>query len=119
MSFLKTLFGCWNLDGAKLANSTDAGDYAQIDLLLQFEDGRQLHETVDQQRWSRVLSRELRGDPSGSMKGKAGWNSLGRRISGYPRGSAISDQVSGTVGQAKEKQRCRPCAGHWRIAILV
>jgi hypothetical protein len=57
MSFLKNLFGGQRLDGAALAQSQDLKEYAQVDLLAQFDPPRALHETKDQARWSRVLPR--------------------------------------------------------------
>jgi len=55
MGFLRKLFGGARLDGAALATSTEKADYAQIELLSQFQPARPLHEGLDQQLWNRVL----------------------------------------------------------------
>lgn len=58
MSFLKQLFGGGaRLDGAALAQSQELKEYAQVDLLAQFDPPQPLHEAKDQARWSRVLPR--------------------------------------------------------------
>ena len=57
MSFLKNLFGRSKLDGDVLAQSSEADDYAQIELLGHFEKPRKLHEDRDQRQWERVLPR--------------------------------------------------------------
>jgi hypothetical protein len=57
MSFLKNLFGGQRLDGAALVQSQDLKEYAQIDLLAQFDPPRMLHDPMEQARWSRVLPR--------------------------------------------------------------
>jgi hypothetical protein len=57
MSFLKNLFGGQRLDGMVLVESLDLKEYAQIDLLAQFDPPQPLHENKDQARWSRVLPR--------------------------------------------------------------
>ena len=57
MSFLKNLFGGQRLDGAALVESQDLKEYAQIDLLAQFDPPQALHDTKEQARWSRVLPR--------------------------------------------------------------
>jgi hypothetical protein len=57
MSFIKNLFGGQRLDGAALVQSQDLKEYAQIDLLAQFDPPRTLHELMEQARWSRVLPR--------------------------------------------------------------
>jgi hypothetical protein len=57
VSFLKNLFGGQRLDGGALAQSQDLKEYAQVDLLAQFDPARVLHETLEQARWSRVLPR--------------------------------------------------------------
>lgn len=57
MSFLKHLFGSHKLDGDQLVHSQELKEYAQIDLLAQFDPPRSLHEAKEQQRWSRVLPR--------------------------------------------------------------
>lgn len=56
MSFLQRLFGGKpKLDGLQLAQSDDLREAAQIDLLCYFVTARRLHESGDQQRWSRAL----------------------------------------------------------------
>lgn len=56
MSFLRRLFQAKpTLDGLQLAQSTELQEYAQIDLLSQFTQERDLHELGEQQRWNRVL----------------------------------------------------------------
>ena len=57
MSFLKNLFGRKNLDGDALAQSPQVQDYAQIELLGQFETPRKLHDSREQREWERVLPR--------------------------------------------------------------
>ena len=71
MSFLKNLFGGQRLDGAALVASQDLKEYAQLDLLAQFEPPRALHETKEQARWSRVLPRPY-GDEIALFQ-KQGW----------------------------------------------
>jgi hypothetical protein len=56
MSFLKKIFGGGpTLDADTLVQSTDPKQVAQIDLLMQFSEPRQLHDLGVQQRWSRAL----------------------------------------------------------------
>jgi hypothetical protein len=56
MSFLKKIFGGGpTLDADMLVQSTDPKQVAQIDLLTQFSEPRQLHDLGVQQRWSRAL----------------------------------------------------------------
>jgi hypothetical protein len=57
MSFLKNLFGSVRLDGAALVESRELKEYAQIDLLAQFDPPQPLHTAHEQVRWSRVLPR--------------------------------------------------------------
>jgi hypothetical protein len=57
MSFLKHLFGGARLDGSALVQSHELKEYAQADLLAQFDPPQPLHEAKEQARWSRVLPR--------------------------------------------------------------
>jgi hypothetical protein len=57
MSFLKSLFGGARLDGSALVQSRELKEYAQADLLAQFDPPQPLHEPKEQARWSRVLPR--------------------------------------------------------------
>lgn len=57
MSFLKNLFGRAQWDGEALALSSEISDYAQIELMGQFETPRKLHEDREQRQWERVLPR--------------------------------------------------------------
>lgn len=59
MSFLKRFFGA-KADGNALAESTDRSEYAQIHLLMLFEDGAFAPDEKEEQRWSRVLPRTYR-----------------------------------------------------------
>ena len=56
MSFLQNLFRP-RLDGEKIASSTVPSERAQLDLLLEFEHARPLHDERTQQRWSQALPR--------------------------------------------------------------
>ncbi len=78
MSFLKSLFGGQRLDGMVLVESLDLKEYAQIDLLAQFDPPQPLHENKDQARWSRVLPRPY-GDEIALFQ-KQGW--LEQRVDG-------------------------------------
>lgn len=72
MNVFKRLFNKnSSLDGMQLAHSTDLKDYAQIHLLAEFTELRQLHEPGDQQRWSRVLPQPYR--ETITLLEKQGW----------------------------------------------
>jgi hypothetical protein len=94
MSFLKNLFGGQRLDGTALVESQELKEYAQIDLLAQFDPPQVLHEAKEQARWSRVLPRQY-GDEIALFL-KQGW---------------LAQQANGTYGVTAAGQ---PFVDAWR-----
>ncbi len=91
MSFLKNLFGGQRLDGSALVQSQDLKEYAQIDLLAQFDPPRTLHEPMEQARWSRVLPRPYADEIA--LFQKQGW--LGQQPDGsYAVTAAVTPHVA-------------------------
>ena len=104
MSFLKSLFGGQRLDGMVLVESLDLKEYAQIDLLAQFDPPQPLHENKEQARWSRVLPRPY-GDEIALFQ-KQGW--LEQRTGGAYRrdggGPAVCAGMATAAGTGKDNR---------------
>ncbi|MEM7133294.1 MAG: hypothetical protein AAF702_43750 [Chloroflexota bacterium] len=91
MNLFKSLFGK-KLNGEALAHSSEMADRAQIELLLEFKDGAPSHDTLTQQRWSRVLPQ-----PYEEMLARfvqEGWLSLENNGSSSQSRSGNKDQDS-------------------------
>jgi hypothetical protein len=71
MGFFKRVFGSGGMDGAKLAASSDKGEYAQIELLGCFESADALAPLAERQRWGRVLPQSY--DETIRLFVKEGW----------------------------------------------
>ncbi len=71
MNFLRKLFSRTPPDGPALARSPELADYAQIDLLSQFQPPRPLHTQAERRPWERVLPRSY--EQTISLFLKQGW----------------------------------------------
>ncbi len=71
MNILRKLFSRTQLDGQALARSPELADYAQIDLLSQFQPPRPLHSEAERRPWERVLPRSY--EQTISLFLKQGW----------------------------------------------
>ena len=99
MSFLKNLFSGQRFDGSALVESQDLKEYAQVDLLAQFDPPQALHEPKEQARWSRVLPRSYSDEIA--LFQKQGW---------------LAQQADGTYGVTAAGQ---PFVDSWRRRLLV